>query len=170
MTALRQLDVRFTVDPHAEEPRQQKQVSLPRCCELSKLRSQTLEHLSVATSCGSTADVLRLAGMPYLITCHLLGDSCSGAELRVDSLSFEGCERLGELTLYHQRGLDLHPGCFDACSALISLTLTDCGLRCIPSACAALTALKVLNLSQNKKLDVDEAGTNLLRGIVSWGS
>jgi len=170
MTALRQLDVRFTVDPHADEPRQQqRKISLPRCCELSKLRSQSIEHLSVATSCGSTADVLRLAGMPNLITCHLLGDSCSGAELRIDSLSFAGCESLGELTLHHQRGLDLHPGCFDACSALISLTLTHCSLRCIPSACAALTALKVLNLSQNKNLDVDAAGTKLLRAMSELG-
>ncbi len=165
MAALRQLDVRFTVDPHAEEPRQQKQVSLPRCCELSKLRSQTLEHLSVATSCGSTADVLRLAGMPMLITCHLLGDSCSGVDLRVDSLSFEGCQRLEELTVHHQRGLDLHPGCFDAFTVLTSLTLTDCGLKCVPSALAPLSALEVLNLSRNKKLCIDETGTKMLRAM-----
>ena len=164
LTALQQLHVGYTADP-AKNIRfvPQEKVSLPRCQELNKLRSQSLHTLSVAMSCGTQdATVLQLAGLTNLEECHLFGDGRSSAEFWMDMASFAGCERLGELTLHHHAPLSLLPGCLAALSALTSLTLTDCCLRGLPHDVAPLTALQYLDLSCNENMDIDAAATAAL--------
>ena len=163
LTALQQLHVGYTADPAKSNPLPQEKVSLPRCWELNKLRSQSLHVLSVAMSCGTQdTQVLQLAGLPNLEECHLFGDDQSSAGFWMDMASFAGCGRLGELTLHHHAPLSLQPGCLTALSALTSLTLTDCCLRGMPLDVAPLTALQYLDLSCNENMDIDAAATAAL--------
>ena len=166
LTALQQLEVAYVSDPAHAKPVPQSEVSLPRCCELSKLRSQSLRTLSLAMSCGpEDLHELRLAGVANLKQCHLLGDSRDGALFRIDATSFASSAALEQLTLHHQWGMSWGPGCFAALSALTSLTLTECALTELPSVIASLTALRILNLSQNVCLDVDDSDAEMLFGL-----
>ena len=160
LTALTMLEVGYFEDEEITPAN----IKLPWCLELAELRTTSLRNLSVAIS-GGTGDVLRLSGVPNLLTCHLLADNRSDAEFRVDSSSLAGCTKLVELTLHELRKLSLQPGCFAALPALSSLTLADCDLLAIPSAIAPLTTLRTLNLSENAKFCIDEAGIELLRGM-----
>ena len=162
LTALQHLELSYVPDPGTKQPLPQGKFHMPRCWELSKLRSQSLHTLSVAMTSGH---VLRLAGLVSLRECHLLGDNRDDGVLRIDLSSFASCVKLEELTLHHHEKLSLELGCFDALPALTSLTLTDCGLTSVPLAVAPLTTLVVLNLSRNMCLDVDKADTALLRGL-----
>jgi len=166
LTALQQLEVGYAPDPAQGKPVPQRKVSLPRCCELSKLRSQSLRTLTLAMSCGpKDLHVLRLAGVANLKQCHLLGDSRESALFRIDATSFTSSAALEQLTLHHQWGMSWGPGCFDALSALTSLTLTECALTEVPSVIASLTALRILDLSQNVFLEVDDADAEMLFGL-----
>ncbi len=157
LTALTMLEVGYFEDEEIAPAN----IKMPRCLELAELRTTSLQNLSVAVS-GGTGDVLRLSGVPHLRTCHLLADNRSNTEFRVDSSSFAGCTKLVELTLHELRKLSLQPGCFAALPALSSLTLADCDLLVVPSAIAPLTTLRILNLSENARLCIDEAGLELL--------
>jgi len=130
LPALQDLEIGYTSDPAKGKPLPQRKVRLPRCCELSKLRSHSLHTLSVTMSCGlEEVQPLCLAGVANLRACHLLGDGRDGALFRIDLTSFASSANLTELSLHHQWGLSFEPGCFDALSGLTSLTLTDCGLN-----------------------------------------
>ena len=166
LTALQQLEVGYTAGRDGSDSVPQRQVSLPRCCELSKLRSQRLQFLGVAlSSSAEDLHVLCLTGVPNLEECLLSGDRRANALFPIDLTSFANCARLEDLTVQHQWGLSLEPGCFQALSALTSLALTDCSLTSVPDAIAPLTRLQVLNLSQHKYLDVAEAEMNMLREL-----
>ena len=159
--ALAQLDVSYEETPGitiAEEG-----LNLPRGRGLSALRSRSLRHLAVDMASGAQ-DVLRLAGRPNLQDCHLFAWASSAGFL-IDSDSFAGCTRMVQLMLHYQRGLVLQPECFDALSALTTLTLTDCGLQAVPPVLATLTLLRTLDLTENMHLQIDQAGASVLRTL-----
>ena len=161
LPALAELDINHVPPEGAVIPADQ--VGLPRCQELSELRSQSLKVLTIDIGSGSE-DVLQLTEVPDLRQCRLFALPGS-ASFSICAASFLGCTRLEELTINNQRSLSLQPNCFDALSALTSLTLASCGLLAVPTAIAPLTLLRSLDLRQNKQLQVDESGASVLRTL-----
>ena len=163
LTSLQRLKLMYVKQPGSEYVELQD-VGLPRCKDLAVLSSNSLTKITVVMDNG-TGDTLRLVGVRNLQKCRLLGYAASTAEFRIQSTSFAGCTGLVELTLCHMRGLTLQAGCLRAMSALSKLTLSNCGLLAVPADVAQLTALRCLDLRNNRDLGIDETEISMLRKL-----
>lgn len=122
-----------------------------------------MQLLSVDMASG-TEDMLSLAQNPSLTQCNLFVPP-SSANFSFNAGSFEGCTSMERLGLQYQRALSLQPDCFSALSALVSLTLADCGLSAVPSAVTPLVKLNRLDISLDEDLVIDESGAGVLRTL-----
>ena len=137
--------------------------ALPRCEELARLLSRSLTRLSVCMIDGPVEGiVLRLGRPPELLSCALQGDA-QGPELsmRIDASTFQGAPKLRDFHLVFGEDMDLQPRGHEQLTALTELSLSACGLQCVPAGVASLSAtLRVLDLSDNDRLQLDDAAVS----------
>lgn len=139
--------------------------AMPTVSELVTLHSPVL--LEMGWGMTSTADgILILGALPSLNDCHLTWDSQIGHVLHVTPASFGGATGLTSLLLRCHNQVQLEGDCFNSLSVLEDLTLRKCGPTAIPAALSAMQGtLRVLDLSSNRELQIDQAGLATLLAL-----